>query len=52
VEPAWLADGRHLVFTKREGGRTLLMIVDSQTGKVSALHKPSFGDASSASFVY
>jgi len=52
VEPAWLNDGRHLVFTRREGGRTRLMIVDSETGKVSALHLPSFGDASSANFVY
>lgn len=52
VEPAWLSDGRHLVFTKREGGRTRLMIVDSETGKVAALHQPGFGDASSASFVY
>lgn len=52
VEPAWLRDGRHLVFTKREGGRTRLMVVDSETGKVSALHQPGFGDASSASFAY
>jgi TolB protein len=52
VEPAWLRDGRHLVFTKREGGRTRLMIVDSETGKVAALHQPGFGDASSANFVY
>lgn len=52
VEPAWLNDGRHLVFTKREGGRTRLMMVDSKTGKVSSLHNMSFGDASSASFVY
>ena len=52
VEPAWLNDGRHLVFTKREGGRTRLMLLDSETGKVSALHQTGFGDASSASFVY
>ncbi|MFU8848652.1 MAG: biopolymer transporter Tol [Opitutales bacterium] len=52
VEPAWLNDGRHLVFTKREGGRTRLMLVDSETGKVSSLHQPGFGDVSSASFVY
>ncbi|MFO8027460.1 MAG: biopolymer transporter Tol [Opitutales bacterium] len=52
VEPAWLSDGRHLVFTRREGGRTRLMVVDSETGEVSALHKTDFGDASSASFVY
>jgi TolB protein len=52
VEPAWLSDGRHLVFTRRESGRTRLMLVDSETGKVAALHQPGFGDASSASFVY
>jgi TolB protein len=52
VEPAWLSDGRHLVFTQRDGGRTRLMLLDSETGKVSPLHNPSFGDASSASFVY
>ena len=51
VEPAWLSDGRHLVFTKREGNRTRLMIVDSETGKVAGLHTPSFGDASSPDFV-
>ena len=52
VEPTWMRDGRHIVFTKREGGRTRLMIVDSETGKVGALHQPGFGDASSVSFVY
>jgi TolB protein len=52
LEPAWLRDGRHLVFTQRQGGRTRLMLLDSETGKVSSLHKPGFGDASSASFVY
>lgn len=52
LEPAWLRDGRHLVFTQRQGGRTRLMLLDSETGKVSALHQPGFGDASSASFVY
>jgi TolB protein len=52
LEPTWLRDGRHLVFTRREGGRQRLMLLDSETGKVSALHKPGFGDASSASFVY
>ncbi|MGC6424797.1 MAG: biopolymer transporter Tol [Lentimonas sp.] len=52
VEPTWLNDGRHLVFTQRTGGKTRLMILDSETGKVSPLHSPNFGDASSASFVY
>jgi TolB protein len=52
VEPAWMNDGRHLVFTQRTGGKTRLMLLDSETGKVSPLHNPNFGDASSASFVY
>jgi TolB protein len=52
VEPAWLNDGRHLVFTQRENGRMRLMLLDTETKKVSALHVPDFGDASSASFVY
>lgn len=52
VEPAWLRDGRHIVFTQRNGGNTRLMLLDTVTKKVSPLHKPGFGDASSASFVY
>ena len=52
LEPTWLRDGRHLVFTQRNGGNTRLMLLDTVTKKVSPLHKPSFGDASSASFVY
>jgi TolB protein len=52
VEPVWLNDGRHLIYTQRQQGRMRLMLLDSETGKVSALHVPSFGDASSASFVY
>lgn len=52
VEPTWLNDGRHLVFTLRKSGRTRLMILDTKTERVKPLHVPSFGDASSASFVY
>jgi TolB protein len=52
VEPNWLNDGRHLVFTQRQNGRMRLMLLDTLSGKVSSLHLPSFGDASSASFVY
>jgi TolB protein len=52
LEPAWMRDGRHIVFTRREGGSTRLMLLDTVSEKVSPLHKPSFGAASSASFVY
>jgi TolB protein len=52
LEPTWMRDGRHLVFTQRNGGSTRLMLLDTVTKKVSPLHKPNFGDASSASYVY
>ncbi|MFP4673634.1 MAG: biopolymer transporter Tol [Opitutales bacterium] len=52
VEPVWLNDGRHLVFTQRQHGRTRLMLLDTETETVKPLHKPEFGDASSAGFVY
>ena len=52
VEPVWLNDGRHLVFTRRSKGSTGLMLLDSKTKKVSSLHVPDFGDTSSATFVY
>lgn len=52
VEPKWLNDGRHLIFTQREGGTTRLMLLDSKSGQVVPLHRTTFGSASSASFVY
>ena len=52
VEPTWMNDGRHLVFTQRQNGRMRLMLLDTETKKVSSLHVPDFGDASSASFAY
>jgi TolB protein len=52
VEPAWLRDGRHLVFTRRDAGRTRLMLLDTETKQVVPLHQPGFGDASSASYTY
>jgi TolB protein len=52
LEPTWLRDGRHLVFTQRNGDKVGLMLLDTVTKKVSALHRPSFGEVSAASFVY
>ena len=52
VEPTWLSDGRHLIFTHREGSRTSLVLLDTISGKQSRLHRAEFGSASSASFVY
>ena len=52
LEPTWLRDGRHLVFTQRKGSIIRLMLLDTVTKEVRALHAPSFGEASMASFVY
>lgn len=52
VEPEWLNDGRHLVFTHKHNGKKRLMILDTKTKKVGALHRPDFGETSSATFVY
>lgn len=52
VEPTWLNDGRHIILTERLDGRTRLMLLDSFSGQVVALHKTSLGDACEASFVY
>jgi TolB protein len=52
VEPEWLNDGRHLIFTRKQNGTKRLMILDTKTKKISALHKPNFGETSSATFVY
>jgi TolB protein len=33
IEPSWLADGRHLVYTARDRTTSVLCILDSETGK-------------------
>ncbi len=52
VEPEWLNDGRHLIFTQKHDGTKRLMILDTRTKKISALHRSGFGETSSATFVY
>lgn len=52
VEPEWLNDGRHILFTHKHNGKKRLMILDSKTKRVNELHQLSFGETSSATFVY
>ncbi|MEC8614447.1 MAG: biopolymer transporter Tol, partial [Verrucomicrobiota bacterium] len=52
LEPTWLRDGRHIVFTQRKGSIMRLMLLDTLTKEVSALHATNFGDVSMASYVY
>lgn len=51
IEPAWLNDGRHLLFTVRNGGDTRVHILDTETGKTMPLHSQRFGNSSQADFV-
>lgn len=51
IEPAWLNDGRHLLFTVRNEGRTRVHLLDTETGSHSPLHSNRFGDSSQANFV-
>lgn len=37
VEPSWLADGRHLVYTARDRNSSVLCILDTETGKSTTI---------------
>ncbi|MGF1448794.1 MAG: biopolymer transporter Tol [Opitutales bacterium] len=54
VEPVWMNDGRHAIFTRRsgDGATKRLFLLDTLTGKTTALHSPRFGNASQPDFVY
>jgi TolB protein len=43
IEPSWLADGRHLVYTARDRSTSVLCILDSVTGKSVRVSPTSFG---------
>lgn len=49
VEPTWLADGRHLVFTTRSANQRALWILDTENGKATALTTAAAGMNSQAS---
>ena len=40
IEPCWLADGRHLIYTAREANQRRLMILDTETRKRHARSAP------------
>jgi TolB protein len=52
VHPAWLNDGRHLVYTERTPRYTRLMILDTITGKRARLSPVELNNAQEASPVY
>ena len=49
VEPSWLADGRHVVFSSRSAGASSLWILDTENGKATQLTPASAGKCSQAS---
>jgi TolB protein len=48
VEPAWLADGRHLVFTVRDRSSSRLHILDTETGRSVPISPANFGSVMQA----
>ncbi len=52
VHPAWLNDGRHLIYTERTSRYSRLMILDTATGKRGRLSPAELKDAREASPVY
>jgi len=40
VEPSWLADGRHVVYTARDHRTSVLCILDTETGRSTRITPP------------
>jgi len=49
VEPSWLPDGRHLVYTARTSYTNRVCILDTETGKSTPISPSGFGAALQAS---
>ncbi|MDO8540908.1 MAG: biopolymer transporter Tol [Opitutaceae bacterium] len=49
IEPSWLADGRHLVYTARSRSTSVVCILDTETGKSTPITPASFIGAQQAS---
>jgi TolB protein len=49
IEPCWLPDGRHLVYSARTPYMSVLSILDTETGKSTSISPSRFGPALQAS---
>ncbi|RRJ95357.1 biopolymer transporter Tol [Opitutaceae bacterium TAV4] len=49
VEPSWLADGRHLIYTQRSANKRSLHILDTETGRSMLVSAGQLGQCSQAS---
>ncbi len=52
VEPVWMRDGRHIIYTERTTRYRKLVILDSETRVKSELYRSSWGDTYQADFIY
>jgi len=52
IEPCWLPDGRHLVYTARDRSTSRLCILDTETGKSTPISPTSFGPTLQASALW
>jgi TolB protein len=50
VEPCWLSDGRHIVYTARQAGSSRVCIVDTETKKMTPISPTALGKAYQANF--
>lgn len=48
IEPSWLPDGRHLVYTARDRRTSVLCILDTETKKSTRISPPNLGAAMQA----
>ena len=49
IEPSWLADGRHLVYTARDRTSSVLSILDTETGQSKRISATNLGPVAQAS---
>ncbi len=52
IEPSWLPDGRHVVYTARTSSTSRVCILDTETGKSTPVSPSSFGPALQANVWY
>ena len=51
LEPCWLADGRHLLYTLRSGSTRQIKILDTETGKTTTISPSSLGQVSQVNYL-
>jgi TolB protein len=50
IEPCWLADGRHLIYTEREANRRRLVLLDTETKRATTISPANLEKCSQASY--